>query len=741
MSSNEVQSLKISPTLSPQSHHENVKIGGQESKQEQRLLNVQSEDVAGAWTEALGKRATRLNNRKKALNQSAEEKFVTPSPLVTVKGFIPSLTTDRKGSAHFKAIAQFRSAKEAKSQQEFAALQTQVVTLTTTLNSMMAMLQTLTKTIPQEPSMKGDTPQILLSPLSSPISKVSFKDALGSKTPSPTKSDGGKSTNSSNHVDSNASSPRESAASGSMHGGNTTFSPSCDGSPKGKLPASPKRSPPVVTPATVVKKSNSAPSPSTPTPVPASAPAHDPLPAAKTAKKPKPTKSPPKSSSSSSDDSGSSDSTPDRKARRKARRKEIKAERLTRSLSANYQLVKSVTDKFPKLGVANYDHWRRLWGGELDTLSMSKLHMSIDGEKWDEKKEDSSDTVQRKNLAKMVVRTIDSSEHELWLRDTDKTIPQAIFRRMHLKFRGADNIAVSSQIESQLLMMSMKSTRYDVTAYGTAIIENLRKLTEMGTPMCEVKMVTLYLLGLHKNFDPIRFEIQNLIKKKKPKAPKTMSDAKKMVEDWAIQFKDRGLLTFKDTTGADPKSTVLTFAVDVKKVVVDPEACGGWLRYGNCKRNELGTCRFKHDMKKKGINAPSAAVLAAAKTSAPTAGRVPRDYTNHKCEVCKTTGHSQNWANCPTKLAAKKVMHLQPAPAAPIAAVPSSSSKTPSILPLHDTMTVSERALHGYNNKLLKILNVFANQANQQHGSTYPSSNPLMDPVAMMQAFSGQDDD
>jgi hypothetical protein len=63
----------------------------------------------------------------------------------------------------------------------------------------------------------------------------------------------------------------------------------------------------------------------------------------------------------------------------------------------------------------------------------------------------------------------------------------------------------------------------------------------------------------------------------------------------------------------------------------------------------------------------------------------------------------------------------------------------PSIHPLHDVMTVSERALHGYNNKLLKILNVFATQANQQRGSTYPSSNPLMDPVAMMQALSAHD--
>ena len=69
--------------------------------------------------------------------------------------------------------------------------------------------------------------------------------------------------------------------------------------------------------------------------------------------------------------------------------------------------------------------------------------MSIDGPELDLKSED----VHRKNAAQMVMRTIDSDEHELWLRDTDPTNPQAIFRRLHLKFRGSENVAVSSQIE------------------------------------------------------------------------------------------------------------------------------------------------------------------------------------------------------------------------------------------------------------------------------------------------------
>jgi hypothetical protein len=333
----------------------------------------------------------------------------------------------------------------------------------------------------------------------------------------------------------------------------------------------------------------------------------------------------------------------------------------------------------------------------------------------------------------MVIKTIDATEHELWLRDTDAQNPQAIFRRMHLKFRGADTIVVSSQIESQLLTMSMKTTRFDVAAYGTAIVENLRKLTEMGVPMCEKKMVSLYLVGLNSRFDPIRFDIQKLIKNNKPKAPQTMASAKKMVEDWAALMKDRGLLTFKDTSASDPKSTVLTLLNEVKKptAVATTEACRSWLKYGTCKRLQNGGCKFVHDTKKKGVNAPTPAVRAA--------GAVTKDFTGLKCNVCNVTGHSHNWSKCPSKVSANKVLHA--APTTHVAPAASVSSKTPSILPLQDVMTVSERALHGYNNKLLKLLNVFASQASQQHGGAYPSSNPLMDPAAIMQAFSGRDDD
>jgi hypothetical protein len=276
--------------------------------------------------------------------------------------------------------------------------------------------------------------------------------------------------------------------------------------------------------------------------------------------------------------------------------------------------------------------------------------MSVEGPEWNSKTEDVYESVHRKNLAMMVINTIDATEHELWLRDTDPSNPQALFRRMHLKFRGANTIVISSQIESQLLTMSMKSTRLDIAGYGSAIVENLRRLREMGDPMCEVKMVNLYLLGLNEVFDPIRFDIQKQIKNNKPKAPKTMAAAKKLVEDWAVQMKDRGLVTFKDTSGADPMSPILTLLGDVQSATTTLESS-----------------------------------TAAQSTN--------KDFSSFKCSECNVTGHSSKWSGCPTKAAKKaaaaSVMHLQ------------TDTQTDTPAP---TTSATECSLREYNEKLLNIL-------------------------------------
>jgi hypothetical protein len=52
----------------------------------------------------------------------------------------------------------------------------------------------------------------------------------------------------------------------------------------------------------------------------------------------------PKPSPSSSDESSDSDSTPEKKSRRRARKLGLKAEKVTRALAANYQLIKLITE-------------------------------------------------------------------------------------------------------------------------------------------------------------------------------------------------------------------------------------------------------------------------------------------------------------------------------------------------------------------------------------------------------------
>ena len=267
--------------------------------------------------------------------------------------------------------------------------------------------------------MTGATPLVKHFPEISPLKfdvespiKVSYAESVGSKSPSPSKSDSDISTTSSSQVEPTHSPPRESAADG-KHDETAPSSPKSDGSPKGKFPTSPKRSPPAVAPATVDKREMSTPLPSTPSPTKAAATKPVSAKASKKEKKKgKASSSTPKSSPSSSDDSSHSDSTPDRKARRKARRKEIKAEKVTRALAANFQLIKLVTEKFPKLGNANYDSWQRAWTHQAKSLGYNTSYMSVDGPEWNVKTEDASESVHRKNFAEMVIKTIDANEHE-----------------------------------------------------------------------------------------------------------------------------------------------------------------------------------------------------------------------------------------------------------------------------------------------------------------------------------------
>jgi hypothetical protein len=65
-----------------------------------------------------------------------------------------------------------------------------------------------------------------------------------------------------------------------------------------------------------------------------------------------------------------------------------------------------------------------------------------------------------------------------------------------------------------------------------------------------------------------------------------------------------------------------------------------------------------------------------------------RDFSSLKCTECNVTGHSSLWGGCPTRLAKAAAAKNPPAPAASSG----SSSQAPSIHPLSESMTVSERA-------------------------------------------------
>ena len=734
----------VLPLSSSQKSPRHVLTVDRELQNENKALSGQDGDVLAVPWKQVYSRAER--DARKALLKSQFEKKHSSSRY-EAKSFDEQR---RPTLAQLAVSRQAKEAKELKSQQEIAAvmeqsavvkqqsdaLQDKVANLQSTLDKLLSVLEGKFAVSDPKPSVDtNDGSPVSKFELTESPTKASYKEALERSSPS------------TSQTSSAASSP--STRAGSSPSISTANSPIAGSPIATQQSTEPSSAPAKVVPATADKKITPTHLLGAKSPLPKVAISLPMLPTVSAVKKstttPPPTKSMSSptsptirsrspSSPSSHGSSSDSESTPDRKtsrkARRKARKMELKAEKVTKALAASYSLVKSVTDNFIKLGTDNYDPWRRKWEREIPSLSYNKDYLSIEGPELDLKAEKAHETTQRKNAAMMFLKTIDHSVHEEWLRDVDHQNPQAIIRRLHLKFRGSNTIAISSVIEAQLLLMTMKSTQLDVTAYGSAIIENLRKLREMNAPMCEVKMITLYLLGLNKLFDTIRFTIETLIAENKPTAPKTMAQAKKMVEDWAVKFKDRGLLIFKDMSGGDRK------AVDVMLDVVTTsnEACRSWLRYGKCKGNEVGKCTFQHDIAKKSINAPSPAVLSSAAAS----NGKTKDFSTVMCTECNVKGHSSYWHKCPTKLerrsaSAKNVMHLNSATHHPSNSLPPTAADG-ALPPTPSIQSVIEK-MHGYNEKLLSIFNVLA--TNSRSNGAVSAGSPLLDPAAMLLAFQG----
>ena len=173
MSSNRFYSSNFQkPISSPRSQPEKVKTEDQEVKRS-FALPVQADEEAGTWTKVFkGKQTTRgIRSRDVAVLKSSGKLFSTPSPPSGHVGSTPQ-SIERKSSSTIKA-----KAKEEKSQNEIAALQAQVATLSTTLERLMAMLEGTKVNVPNgtKSPERAPSPSVVDTP------DASYKKARGQK--------------------------------------------------------------------------------------------------------------------------------------------------------------------------------------------------------------------------------------------------------------------------------------------------------------------------------------------------------------------------------------------------------------------------------------------------------------------------------------------------------------------------------------------------------------------------------
>lgn len=330
-----------------------------------------------------------------------------------------------------------------------------------------------------------------------------------------------------------------------------------------------------------------------------------------------------------------------------------------RTLAQNYMLIDAVVKNIPPL-VDRFDPWTEKWGQEAQTLGWHPSWLDVSAGIYDISTETPQDTNRRLNAAKMLRRSI-GPEHDEWLRTgTDMANPQAIFRRMHLKFRGTSALAQSGKLLSRLNDSTMASTGNSVVAYGALLMEICRRLREMNEPPDTQRVIGLYLLGLSKPFDQIRYDLQSRMSSGAATRPNSLADATAMVEKWAASMPDRNLLHVKEgnrrsgqettihTLLGDTKSTsrpsgATTYGQSSTRSTAGKNDCRQWVKTGRCERHGQGTCNYTHSSRHRGVNKPPPARdnRPAPKTE---------DHSDKYCSLCKVKGHSERWSQCPTRL-------------------------------------------------------------------------------------------
>ena len=325
-------------------------------------------------------------------------------------------------------------------------------------------------------------------------------------------------------------------------------------------------------------------------------------------------------------------------------------------LSDQYNFIAKVTDPLPKLAAANFDDWLSKWQQEAPRLKWDDTWLRVTGPPFDFSAETVVIRTRRILAAQMLLRTI-SKEHDEWLRGgTDLNNPQAIFRRMSLFFRGNNVLAVKAKYVALLHSTTQSSSNTNVVNYGGLMKEIGLRLRDLDHPVDPAEHIHLYLLGLNKPMDHIRFDIEARMHSTAHNRPRSFAECTQMVEQWAAALSGRNLLTARDTTRPGSKEvTVQTLLADPTPAIdtmltttARNDDCRLWVRTGTCANHDKGQCRWVHSARRKGINKPTPRTNAAAPNAL-------RDHTTSFCDLCKVLGHTNRWGACPTKVAAAKL--------------------------------------------------------------------------------------
>jgi hypothetical protein len=322
---------------------------------------------------------------------------------------------------------------------------------------------------------------------------------------------------------------------------------------------------------------------------------------------------------------------------------EPKPARTMKDILSSCALIRQVTQGMEQLHSNNFEVWRKQW-----ERMMKHLH-------WDPSWKNNpgssllyiiplSETAEERNTrltAAQMLKTTIHTIHDDWLAGTDDENPQAIIKRMSEFFNGTDPLPRQIKLTRLLHTVTMENTNNTLVKFGVLVRDLTQKLTDLGKPPDMDDVVQIYLIGLLKQFDNIRFEQLRLIAAS-PDKPMTLNNIIANVENWTGRLADNRDL-FNLTSGSQKPASNITTLLS-KDVTISTGArensftnsgtppqpgqvktslCPRWQTREGCKLGD--SCKSLHV--------------------------TPTQYWADKyCNSCKGKGHSERWGKCPTKL-------------------------------------------------------------------------------------------